>query len=166
MKKIQTIIVASFLVMGMILCGPAFADGQGKGDRQGFGFKQRHKGGGLMLLAIYEQKNLAVQVLSDLTKQSTEAVSAKLKEQGMRAVMQDLNVDRQVFRNAMKAKVNERIRQAAVNKSITPEQEKEILTKMENRSKRRELMSQLIEKGIKDGTITQEDAQMLLRKRR
>jgi len=166
MKKIQTIIVASFLVMGMVLCGPAFADGQGKGDRQGFGFKQRHKGGGLMLLAIYEQKNLAVQVLSDLTKQSTEAVSAKLKEQGMRAVMQDLNVDRQVFRNAMKAKVNERIRQAAVNKSITPEQEKEILTKMENRSKRRELMSQLIEKGIKDGTITQEDAQMLLRKRR
>ena len=166
MKKIQTIIVASFLVMGMVLCGPAFADGQGKGDRQGFGFKQRHNGGGLMLLAIYEQKNLAVQVLSDLTKQSTEAVSAKLKEQGMRAVMQDLNVDRQVFRNAMKAKVNERIRQAAVNKSITPEQEKEILTKMENRSKRRELMSQLIEKGIKDGTITQEDAQMLLRKRR
>lgn len=166
MKKIQTIIVASFLVMGMVLCGPAFADGQGKGDRQGFGFKQRHKGGGLMLLAIYEQKNLAVQVLSDLTKQSTEAVSAKLKEQGMRAVMQDLNVDRQVFRNAMKAKVNERIRQAAVNKSITPEQEKEILTKMENRSKRRELMSRLIEKGIKDGTITQEDAQMLLRKRR
>jgi hypothetical protein len=166
MKKIQTIIVASFLVMGMVLCGPAFADGQGKGDRQGFGFKQRHKGGGLMLLAIYQQKNLAVQVLSDLTKQSAEAVSAKLKEQGMRAVMQDLNVDRQVFRNAMKAKVNERIRQAAVNKSITPEQEKEILTKMENRSKRRELMSQLIEKGIKDGTITQEDAQMLLRKRR
>ena len=166
MKKIQTIIVASFLVMGMVLCGPAFADGQGKGDRQGFGFKQRHNGGGLMLLAIYEQKNLAVQVLSDLTKQSTEAVSAKLKEQGMRAVMQDLNVDRQVFRNAMKAKVNERIRQAAVNKSITPGQEKEILTKMENRSKRRELMSQLIEKGIKDGTITQEDAQMLLRKRR
>ena len=166
MKKIQTIIVASFLVMGMVLCGPSLADGQGKGDRQGFGFKQRHKGGGLMLLAIYEQKNLAVQVLSDLTKQSTEAVSAKLKEQGMRAVMQDLNVDRQVFRNAMKAKVNERIRQAAVNKSITPEQEKEILTKMENRSKRRELMSQLIEKGIKDGTITQEDAQMLLRKRR
>ena len=36
---------------------------------------------------------------------------------------------------------------------------------MENRSKRRELMSQLIEKGIEDGTITQEDAQVLFRKR-
>ena len=166
MKQIQTIIVASVLVMGMVLCGPAFADSQGKGDRQGFGFKQRHNGGGLMLLAIYEQKNLAVQVLSDLTKQSAGAISAKLKEQGMRAVMQGLNVDRHAFLNAMKAEVNERIRQAAVNKSITPEQEKEILIKMENRSKRRELMSRLIEKGIEDGTITQEDAQMLLHKRR
>ena len=96
MKKIQTIIVASFLVMGMVLCGPAFADSQEKGDRQGYGFKQRHKGGGLMLLAIYEQKNLAVQVLSDLTRAiNREAISAKLKEQGMRAVMQDLNIDRQ-----------------------------------------------------------------------
>ena len=166
MKKIQTIIVASLLVMGMVFCGLAFAESQGKGDRQGFAFKQRHKGGGLMLLAKYQQRNLMVEVLSEKTGQSSEAINTKLKEQGMRAVIQELNIDRQVFRNAMKAKVNERIRQAAVNKSITPEQEKEILTKMENRSKRRELMSQLIEKGIKDGTITQEDAQMLLRKRR
>jgi polyhydroxyalkanoate synthesis regulator phasin len=65
----------------------------------------------------------------------------------------------------MKAKVNKRIKQAVANGSITPEQQKDILEKMENRSKRRELMSQLIEKGIEDGTITQEDAQMLLRKR-
>jgi hypothetical protein len=37
---------------------------------------------------------------------------------------------------------------------------------MENRSKRRELISQLIEKGIEDGTITPEEAQMLMRKPR
>jgi polyhydroxyalkanoate synthesis regulator phasin len=79
--------------------------------------------------------------------------------------MQELNIDRQAFRTAMQAKASERIKQAVANGSITPEQEKEILAKMENRSKRRELMSQLIEKGIADGTITQEDAQMLLRKR-
>jgi polyhydroxyalkanoate synthesis regulator phasin len=166
MKKIQTIIVASVLVMGMVLCGPAFADSQGKGDRQGFGSKQRHKGGGLMLLAKYQQRNLAVQVLSEMTGQSTEAISTKLKEQRRRTVMQGLNIDRQAFRTAMKAKVDERIKQAVANGSITPEQQKDILEKMENRSKRHELMSQLIEKGIEDGAITQEDAQMLLRKRR
>jgi polyhydroxyalkanoate synthesis regulator phasin len=164
MKKIP-IIVASVLVMGMVLCGPAFADNQGKGDRQGFGFKQRHKGGGLMLLAKYQQRNLMVQVLSEMTGQSTEAISTKLKEQRIRTVMQGLDIDRQALRTAMKAKVNKRIKQAVANGSITPEQQKDILEKMENRSKRRELMSQLIEKGIEDGTITQEDAQMLLRKR-
>ncbi len=164
MKKIP-IIVASVLVMGMVLCGPAFADNQGKGDRQGFGFKQRHKGGGLMLLAKYQQRNLMVQVLSEMTGQSTEAISTKLKEQRIRTVMQGLDIDRQALRTAMKAKVNKRIKQAVANGSITPEQQKDILEKMENRSKRRELMSQLIEKGIEGGTITQEDAQMLLRKR-
>ncbi len=166
MKKIQTIIVASVLIMGMVLSGPVFAGSQGKGDRQGFGFKQRHKGGGLLLLAKYQQRNLMVQVLSEMTGQSTEAIRTKLKEQRMRTVMQELNIDRQAFRTAMHAKAGERIKQAVANGTITPEQEKEILVKMENRSKRRELMSQLIEKGIEDGTITQEDAQMLLRKRR
>jgi len=37
---------------------------------------------------------------------------------------------------------------------------------MDTRSRRRELMSQLVEKGIEDGTITQEQAQMLMRKPR
>jgi len=166
MKTKHTLIISCVLVAGIILSGLAFADSQGKGGRQGSGFKQRHKGGGLMLLAKYEQKNLAVQVLSKLTGQSAEALSTKLKEQRMRSVMQELNIDRQEFRTAMQAKVGERIKQAAANGTITPEQEKEILTKMENRSKRHELMSQLIEKGIADGTITQEDAQMLLHKRR
>ncbi|MEE9496605.1 MAG: hypothetical protein V3V39_08780 [Desulfobacterales bacterium] len=164
MKKIQTIIVASLLVMGMVLSGPAFAESQGKGDRQRFGFKQRHNRGGLMLLAKYQQKNLMVQVLSEMTGQSAADISTKLEEQRMRAVMQELNIDRQAFRDAMHAKVGERVKQAVANGSITPEQEKEILANMENRSKRREVMKQLIEKGLEDGTISQEQAQMLMRK--
>ena len=83
----------------------------------------------------------------------------------MRSVMQELKIDRQAFRGAMLAKEKELIKQAAADKSITPEQEKEILDKMETRSKRHELMSRLIEKGIEDETITREEAQMLMRKR-
>ncbi len=52
----------------------------------------------------------------------------------------------------MQAKAGKRIKQAAAIGTITPEQENEILTKIENRSKRREVRSQLIEKGIGDGT--------------
>ena len=166
MKTKYTWIISCALVAGIILSGLAFADGQGKGNRQGFGFKKGHKGGGLMMLAKYEQKNLAVQVLSELSGKSTEAISTKIQEQRMRTVMQELNIDRHAFRAAMQSKVGDRIKQAVANGTITPEQEKEILAKMENRSKQRELMRQLIEKGIEDGTITQEDAQTLLRKRR
>ena len=166
MKTKHTIIISCVLVVGIILSGLAFADAQGKGSRQGSGFKKGHKGGGLMLLAKYEQKNLAAQVLSELTGQPAEAIRTKLRAQRMRTVMQELNIDRQAFRNAMHAKVGERIKQSVANGNITPEQEKEILAKMENRSKRREIMKQLIEKGIEDGTITREDAQMLLPERR
>jgi Tfp pilus assembly major pilin PilA len=165
MKKIQTIIVASVMVMGMVLSAPAFADSQGKGHRQGFGFKGRHLGG-LMLLARYQQKNLMVQVLSEMTGQKTEAIRTKLNEQRMRTVMQDLNIDRQEFRAKMQTEVRKRVEQAASNGTITAEQEKEILANMGNRTKRREIMKQLIEKGIADGTITQEEAQVLLPKRR
>lgn len=119
-----------------------------------------------MLLSKYQQKTLMVQTLSEMTGQSTEAVQAKLKDQRMRTVMQELNIDRQAFRSAMQVKVRERIEQAAANGTITSEQQKDILTKIENRSKRHELMSQLVEKGIEDGTITQEQAQMLMRKPR
>jgi polyhydroxyalkanoate synthesis regulator phasin len=119
-----------------------------------------------MLLAKYQQKNLMIQVLSEITGESAADISTKLKEQRMRTVMQELNIDRQAFRTAMQAKVSERVKQAVANGSITPEQEKEILSKMENRSKRREVINQLIEKGLEDGTITQEQAQMLMRKPR
>jgi hypothetical protein len=165
MKK-KHIIISCVLVVGIIFSGLALADSQRTGHRKGLGFKQHHKGGGLQLLVRYQQKNLKVQVLSEMTGQSVEAIQLKLKDRRMRSVMQELNIDRQAFRDAMQAKERARIKQAVTDKSITPEQEKEILAKIENRTKRRELMSKLIEKGIEDGTITQEEAQMLMRKQR
>ena len=165
MKKTH-IIISCVLVAGIIFSGLALADSPGKDYCRGFGFKQHHKGSGLLLLAKYQQKNLMVQVLSEMTGQPVEAIHVKLKDQRMRTVMRELNIDRQTFRNTLQAKVRERIKQAAADGTITPEQEKEIFAEMENHSKRRELMSKLIEKGIEDGTITQEEAQMLMRKQR
>ena len=166
MKKRHIIIISCVLVVGIIFSGLTFADSQRTDHRKGHGFKQHHKGGGLQLLAGYQQKNLRVQVLSEMTGQSVEAIQLKLKDQRMRSVMQELNIDRQSFRDAMQAKERARIQQAVTDGSITPEQEKEILAKIENRNKRRELMSKLIAKGIEDGTITQTEARMLLHKRR
>ena len=165
MKKKHTII-SCVLIVGIIFSGLALADSQRTGHRKGHGFKQHQKGGGLQLLAGYQQKNLRVQVLSELTGQSVEAIQLKLKDQGLRGVMQELIIDRQEFRAAMQAKERARIQQAVTDGSITPAQEKEILAKIDNRNKRRELMSKLIEKGIEDGTITRDEARMLVRKQR
>jgi hypothetical protein len=153
--------------MGMALSVPVFADRQGKDGRRGFGVNQRHKGGGLVLLAKYEQMNLMAQVLSEMAEKETpETIRTKVKEKGMRAVMLELNIDRQKFREKMQAEVRKRVEKAATAGTITAEQEEEILTHMENRSQRREVMKQLIEKGLEDGTITQEQAQMIGPKRR
>jgi polyhydroxyalkanoate synthesis regulator phasin len=80
--------------------------------------------------------------------------------------MQEMNIDRRAFGHAMQVKVRERIKQAVADGNITSEQEKEILSKIENRTKRRELMSKLIDKGIEDGTITRDEARMLMHKQR
>jgi len=166
MKKKQTVIISCVLVVGIIISGLAFADSQGKGYRHGYGSKQRQKGGGLMLLAKYQYKNMKAQVLSDITGQPVEVIQAKPMGQRNEAVMQELNIDRQAFRAAMQEKVREQIKKAVTDGTITEEQEKEILEKMENRSKKRDLMSRLVEKGVADGTISQEEAQMLIRKKR
>ena len=120
----------------------------------------------LQMLAAYQQKNLRLQVLSQMTGETVEALQLKLKDQRLRSVLQEFNIDRQAFRDALQAKEKAQIKQAVADGSITAEQENKILTKMENRTKRRELMRRLIEKGIEDGTITRDEARMLMHKGR
>jgi polyhydroxyalkanoate synthesis regulator phasin len=166
MKTKHTTIISCVLVAGIIISGLAFAGGRGNHGRRGAGFHRPHEAFALMLLAKYQQKNLMVQTLSEMTGQTTGAISTKLKEQRMRTVMQELGIDREAFRTAMRIKAIEQIQKSAESGTITPEQAKNILAKMENRSKRRELMGKLIEKGVTDGTITPEEAQMLIGKPR
>jgi hypothetical protein len=164
MKKTH-IIIGCVVAISIIISGPAFAGSERRGHGKNFGHKHHAKGSGLQLLAWYQQKNLKILTLSEMTEQSTEAIQLKLEDRGLHSLMQELNVDRQELYAAMQAKIKVRIRQAVSDESITPEQEKEILAKMEARSKRRALMRKLIEKGIEDGTITQEEAWLLMRKR-
>ncbi|MEJ2102821.1 MAG: hypothetical protein P8X68_23050 [Desulfobacterales bacterium] len=166
MKKIQTVVVAAVLAIGLVISGMALAHGPGDRSQRGFGFKRPHQSHALMLLTRYQYQNLKSEVLAELSGQSVEAINQKLKSQRMRAVTEELRIDRQAFRSAMQTKTNNLIKQASVNGTITAEQEKEIFKKMEDRAQRRDLMSRLIEKGIEDGTITQEQAQTLIRRPR
>ena len=166
MKTKHTIILSCVLVAGIIFSGLALAGDPGKGAARGFGFKHHRSNGGLVMLARYQQKNLMLQTLSEMTGQSVEAIETQLNGQRFNTVMEDLGIDREAFRTAMQAKINQRIKSAVAEGSITAEQEKEILEKMETRGQRHEIMSRLIEKGVADGTITEQQAQILMRKSR
>jgi len=161
MKKIQTMVVAGVLAMGIVISGMALATGPEDRPKRGSGFHRPRENQVLMLLTRYQHQNIKIQVLSELSGQPLEAINQKLKSQRMGAVIEELGIERQAFRSAMQTKINNLIKQAAVDGTISPEQEKNIFEKMENRAKRREIMSRLIEKGIEDGTITQEQAQTL-----
>lgn len=164
MKKSQTIAMASVLAIAMLISGMALAFGPEDRPGRGFGFKRGQGNQALVILTRYQQQNIRSQVLSELSGQSVEAINQKLKSQRMHSVFEELGVDRGAFRSAMQAKINNLIKQAAASGTITAEQEKDIFEKMENRAKRRELMSRVIEKGIEDGTLTPEQAQTLMRK--
>ena len=164
MKKIQTIMIGSVLVVGIVLSGMAVAAGSGDRSHRGLAKHRPHGDRGLTLLSKYQYKNLMVQSLAEITKQSAEDVSLKLKEKRLRDLLEDYGVDREAFRAAMRTNISAMIKQAAAGGSITTEQEKEILEKMEKRVQRQALMTRLIEKGLADGTITPEQAQMLKRR--
>jgi hypothetical protein len=166
MKKIQTVVMAGIVAIGMVISGMALATGPQDRPQRGVGFHRAQENQALMLLTQYQHQNIKNQVLAALSGQSVETISQRIKSQGMRAVFEELGIDRLAFRSAMQAKVNNLIKQAAENGTITPEQEKAIFEKMENRAKRHELMSRLIEKGIEDGSITPEQAQTLFHKPR
>ncbi len=164
MKKIQTITIGSVIVIGLVLSGIAFATEWGDKPHRRFAKNRQHRNTGVSLLAKFQYENLTVKTLSEISGQSVDAISEKLKEQRMHQVLKDSGVDRDAFRKAMRTKVNDLVKQAASSGSITPEQEKAILEKMERRVRRHELMTRLIEKGIEDGTITPEEARTLSRK--
>ena len=164
MKKVSTIMVGSLLAIGIVISGMAFADNPGDKPCRGFASHKSHGKMGPGLLTRYQHENMLVQALSEITGQSEQVLREKLKDSRVRDVLEEYAIDREVFRAAMRAKFSQRVKEAAASGSITAEQEKDILTKMENRAQRHALMKQLIEKGVEDGTITQEQARMLLRR--
>lgn len=172
MKKKHTIIVCGILLIGLVLGGAVQAAGRGDGAGMGFRHKGVHGKDGLGPLTHYMKQNLAVAVLADLSGQQAETVRQKLQDQRMRGFLEEFNIDREAFHTAMQAKLNALVQYLTTGGFITPEQAKAYTDRIERRAEhraergeRRQLMNQLIQKGLEDGTITQEQAQMLQPKR-
>ncbi|MGW8186425.1 MAG: hypothetical protein ACWGNK_04135 [Desulfobacterales bacterium] len=166
MKKKSTTSVIILLVFAFALSGTVLAAGP---PEQSFRFDRhhgRHGNGGAKLLNRYLRENLTVQTLSEMTGQPVETIASKLRDERLPDLLSEYQIDREAFRTTMHTKMKSLVNQLAKIGYLTPQQEKKIVDQVEFRSQRRALMTRLIEKGIADGTITDEQAQLLMRKPR
>jgi len=154
MKRMQTIIVICALLFGIALFGMANADGP----------PGPHRGGGPMFLTHLVQHNMMVQVLSQLSQQSAVTIEQQLKDQRLPAVLSTYNIDPKAFHEAMRTKITALINLLTQSGYMTTDQSNKILAEMEKFAQRHQLMTLLVQKGLVDGTITQEQAQILLPK--
>jgi len=165
MKKNQTIIVIGALLIGLVFIGAALAAGMGDNSGRGFQHRGKHGKDGLGPMSHYVKQTMAVSVLAELSGLPAETVRQKFEDHQVREFMTENNIDRQAFRTAMKAKMNSLVQYLAAGGYITADQARDYSDRMERksqlRSERRELMNQLIEKGLADGTLTPEQAQLL-----
>jgi len=148
------IVAICALSLSLVLCGIAYAEGPAG----------HHRGGGPMGVSWMVRHNMMVQVLSELSGQTVDTIKQQLKEQGPRDVLTAYKIDPKAFGEAMRTKATALMKLLTDNGYLTAEQSSKVQEKMSEFAQRRQLMSLLVEKGLADGTITQEQAQMLHRK--
>jgi hypothetical protein len=117
-----------------------------------------------MVLSHLVRHNMVVQVLSELSKQPADTIRKQLKDQHLPDVLKAYNVDFKAFHDAMRTKTTALINLLTNNGYITAEQSKKVREGMDKVAQRNQLMTLLVEKGLADGTLTQEQAQMLVPK--
>ena len=88
------------------------------------------------------------------------------KKERLPAVLAEYQVDRKAFSDAMHAKVQDLLGKLVDSNYLTVDQRNQLLARMDQYAQRRALMKSLIDKAITDGTITPEQAQMLLKRPR
>lgn len=166
MKKTLSLIAVSVLLTGLALyVAASAADPQGQ-PNPGYGIQRSQGKNGPGLLMRYVRENMAVQTVAEITKQPVEFIRKKLEEQRLPAVLAEYQVDRKVFSDGMHAKVQDLLGKLVEGSYLTADQKIQILAQMDQFAQRRELMKSLIDKAVADGTITSDQAQMLLKRPR
>ena len=118
------------------------------------------------LLMRYVRGNMAAQAVSEITKAPVDTIRTKMKEERLPAVLAEYQVDRKTFVEAMHAKVLDLVGKLVESNYLTADQRDQVLARMDQYAQRRVLMKSLIDKAVTDGTITPDQAQMLLKRPR
>ena len=114
----------------------------------------------------YVRENMAAQAVAEIAGQPVDTIRTKLQTERLPAVLAEYNVDRKAFSEAMHAKVQALLGSLVASKYLTDAQQQQILARMDQYAQRRALMKSVIDKAVTDGTITPDQAQMLLKRPR
>jgi hypothetical protein len=115
------------------------------------------------LLERYVRENMAAQAVSEISGQPVDVIRKKLQEERLPAVLTELGVDRTVFSDIMRAKVQDLLGKLVESNYLTADQKTQLLARLDRYAERRALMKRVVDKAVTDGTITPDQAQLLLR---
>jgi hypothetical protein len=117
-------------------------------------------------LARYVRENMAAEAIAGIAKQPVDTIRKELQEKRLPAVLQEYQIDRKAFADAMQAKFQDLLGKLVESNYLTVDQRSRILARMDQHAQRRQLMQSVIDKAVTDGTISPDQAQMLLRRPR
>jgi hypothetical protein len=166
MKKTLSIIVISVVLVGLAFYVAATAANPQDQANPGYGHPRMLAKSGPGLLMRYVLGNMAAQAVSEITQQPVDTIRTKMKEERLPAVLAEYQVDRKVFFEVMRAKVQGLLGKLVESNYLTVDQRDQVLARMDQYAQRRALMKSLIDRAITDGTITPDQAQMLLKRPR
>jgi hypothetical protein len=166
MKKTLSIIAISVVLVGLAFYVAATAANPQDQANPGSGHPRMLAKSGPGQLMRYVRENMAAQAISEIKNQPVEIIREKLQKERLPAVLAEYQIDRKAFSEAMHAKVQDLLGKLVESSYLTADQKNQVLAQMDQFVQRRALMKSLIDKAITDGTITPEQAQMLLKRPR
>jgi hypothetical protein len=166
MKKSLSIVSIFVVIVGLALyVGATAGDSQDQaipGSRQPRMLAKNGPG----QLARYVRENMAAEAIAGITKQPVDTIRKELQEKRLPAVLQEYQIDRKAFGDAMHAKFQDLLGKLVDGNYLTVDQRNQIVARMDQYAQRRELMKSVIDKAVTDGTITPDQAQTLLKRPR
>ena len=166
MKKTLSIIAISVVLVGLTFYVVATAASPQDQANPGSGHPRMPAKSGPWDLLRYVRENMSAQAISEMTKQPVDTIRAKLQKERLPAVLAEYQVDRKAFSEAMHAKVQVLLGKLVDSNYLTVDQRDQLLARMDQYAQRRALMKSLVDKAIADGTITPDQAKMLLKRPR
>jgi len=122
----------------------------------------RHKKDGAELCMRFVNQNLAVEAIAELSGQPQEIIRQKLDRKRPYLLLAEYGIEPKAFRSAMEIRHRALLYKLNEMGYLTSDQLTLIQERKNRRAERRALMQKLVEAGLENGTITQEEAASLV----